>query len=167
MIINPPNILAMISGVARVKNKSISMPLIVATIINNTISTNAIIPNIFILFSDLRFFYITLKHFMPCAAALGINVWLDGTACYGVPHLIYKGIAFLAHYLGSPCCTMISHQPLERQWVTHPHHPLPSHPRCHCVGIADTLPPCYVETSIGSSACCYDWYGGCWVVAND
>ena len=31
---------------------------------------------------------------MPSATALGINVWLNKTVYYGVPHLIIKEIAF-------------------------------------------------------------------------
>ena len=48
-----------------------------------------------------------LKHSMPCAAALGINVLLDETACYGVPHFIYKGIAFPVFRYDSPYCPII------------------------------------------------------------
>jgi hypothetical protein len=65
---------------------------------------------------------------MPCAAALGINALLDGTACYGVRHLIYKGIAFSAHRPASPCCLMIPYQPL----------PIHCRPACFCPDCGQT-----------------------------
>ena len=46
---------------------------------------------------------LTLKHFIPSATALSINDWLSKTACYEVPHLIIKGIAF--HGLTTPSMT--------------------------------------------------------------